>query len=177
MSKSEKVIINEGKHLRFVRRGNWEFAERKNISGIVAIVAVTDDRKLLLVEQFRPPLQKRVIEIPAGLAGDIPGTETEALAEAAKRELLEETGYEAAEMEYLNEGAASGGICDEMISLFRARGLKKVHCGGGDQHEDIQVHEVPVDEVDAWLKARQRTGVAMDLKVYAALYFAKETRL
>jgi ADP-ribose pyrophosphatase len=174
MSKAEKVVISEGKHLCFVRRGDWEYAERKNISGIVAIVAVTDDDKILLVEQYRPPLQKRVIEIPAGLAGDIPGTEAEALAEAARRELLEETGYQAAEMEYLNEGAASGGICDEMISMFRARGLKKVQAGGGDQHEDIQVHEVPVDKVDTWLKARQREGVAMDLKVYAALYFARE---
>lgn len=174
MSHAEKAVITEGRHLRFVRRGDWEYAERKKVSGIVGIVAVTDDGKLLLVEQFRPPLQKTVIEIPAGLAGDVAGAETEALAEAAQRELREETGYSAAALVYLTEGAASAGICDEVIALFQARGLKKMDSGGGDESEQITVHEVPLKEVHKWLSQRQSGGAVVDLKVYAALYFAEK---
>src|SRR6266536_1446374 len=72
-------IIAEGKHVQFLRRGGWEMVRRRNVSGIVGIVAVTDDRKLILVEQYRPPVGKRVIEIPAGLAGDVEGHQDEAL--------------------------------------------------------------------------------------------------
>src|SRR5438876_3565217 len=79
--------IAEGKHIRLVRRGFWEFVTRKQVSGIVGIVAVTEDGKLLLVEQPRPALGKDVIELPAGLAGDAEGYAQEALADTAKREL------------------------------------------------------------------------------------------
>ncbi len=171
MDAADKKILCEGKHLRFVARAGWEYAERKKVSGIVGIVALTEDGKLLLVEQFRPPLQKRVIELPAGLAGDVAGSENEALAEAAKRELLEETGYSAREMERLAEGPASAGICDEVLTLFRAKGIQRVTKGGGDGSEDIIVHEVPLPEVPTWLAQRQKEGLAVDLKVYAGLYF------
>src|SRR5215217_1288754 len=96
MSKPQPpTTIAEGKRVRLVRRGDWEFVTRKKSSGIVAIVAVTDDYKLVLVEQYRPPVAKSVIELPAGLAGDEAGHEQEDLLTAARRELLEETGYEA----------------------------------------------------------------------------------
>src|SRR5437763_12448041 len=95
----DEQIISQGKHLTFLRRGGWEMVRRRNICGIVGIVAVTDDRKLILVEQYRPPVGKRVIEIPAGLAGDAEGHRDEALETAAQRELREETGYEAAHMQ------------------------------------------------------------------------------
>ena len=110
MNKPEKpTTIAEGKRVRLVRRGDWEYVTRKKSSGIVAIVAVTDDRKLVLVEQFRPPVAKSVIELPAGLAGDAAGHEQEDLTDAARRELLEETGYEADSMEFLAEGYAGFG--------------------------------------------------------------------
>jgi len=90
-----KEVLYQGRHVDFVKVGNWEFADRPAISGIVAIAAVTPEGEALFVEQFRPPVGKLVIELPAGLAGDVSGSEKEELAEAAKRELLEETGYEA----------------------------------------------------------------------------------
>ena len=142
------------------------------MSGIVGIVAVTDDGNLLLVEQPRPAVGRNVIEIPAGLAGDVAGHETEALAAAAMRELLEETGYEAAKMELLTEGAASAGISDEIITLFRATGLKKVGKGEGDGSEQITLHEIPVQRVVSWLDEQRQLGKLFDLKVYGALYFA-----
>src|SRR5215217_8780485 len=101
--------LAEGKFIQLVRQGTWEYATRKGVSGIVGIVAVTDDGKLVLVEQDRPPVGKRVIELPAGLAGDAAGKEKEDLAEAARRELLEETGYEADNWAQVAEGAASAG--------------------------------------------------------------------
>src|SRR5947207_3295875 len=151
-SDEQDVIVKcDGKHVQLVARGHWEFARRKNVSGIVGIVAITDDGKMILVEQDRPPVGKRVIEIPAGLAGDVESSRTEELAEAAKRELLEETGYEAANMQRLADGTTSAGITDEVITLFRATGLKKISAGGGDESETIDVHEVPVEHVESWL--------------------------
>jgi ADP-ribose pyrophosphatase len=169
----ETTTLCDGKHIRLVKQGNWEFAQRKKICGIVGIVAVTDDRKMILIEQFRPPVGKNVIEIPAGLAGDTEGCENEDLSVAARRELLEETGYEAKEMTRVAAGAASAGITDEVITLFRATGLRKVGAGEGDGHEQITTHEVPLDRVEAWLKEQERVGKLIDLKVYSGLYFVR----
>lgn len=173
MSKQDNTdeVIAAGKHLLLKQRNGWEYVERRKVSGIVGILAVTEDRKLLLVEQYRPALDKRVIEIPAGLAGDLEGAENEALAEAARRELLEETGYEALEMVYLTEGPASAGLSTEVITFFQARGLRKVGAGGGDISEEIIVHEVPLDAVHRWLEEKRRDGCAVDYKVYTASYF------
>jgi ADP-ribose pyrophosphatase len=165
-------IVAEGKHVALVRKGGWEFARRKGISGIVGIVAVTDDRRLLLVEQDRPPVNARVIELPAGLAGDAKEHAGEDLEVAARRELLEETGYESRRMQRLAAGAASAGMTDEVITLFRATGLKKTGAGDGDGSEDITLHEVPLEGIRDWLAAREREGKLIDLKVYGALYFA-----
>jgi ADP-ribose pyrophosphatase len=174
MSNTPEVVVAEGKFVRLVRRGKWEYASRTKVTGIVGIVAVTDDGKLILIEQDRPAVGKRCIEIPAGLAGDEDGMETEELAEAAKRELLEETGYAAAKMEYLAEGPPSAGITDEIITLFRASGLTRQGVAGGVGGEEITLHEVPLAGVPAWLKARAKDGLAVDLKVYAGLYFVRE---
>ncbi len=149
----------------------WEYVERTNASGIVLIVALTPDDKLLLVEQERPPVGARVIELPAGLAGDIPGSEDEALALAAARELEEETGYRAATIDYVTEGPLSAGLTTEVVTLFRGRGLERVGPGGGDASEDIVVHEVPVADVPAFLAEARSRGTMADPKIYAALYF------
>jgi ADP-ribose pyrophosphatase len=169
----DTTTLYDGKYIRMVRQGKWEFVQRKNLSGIVGIVAVTDDRKLVLVEQYRPPVGKNVVELPAGLAGDVAGSEQEDLADAARRELLEETGYEAKEMTYLAAGAASAGIVNEVITLYRATGLKKTGAGAGDGDEKITTHEVPLVDVERWLAAQVAAGKLVDLKVYSGLYFAR----
>ncbi len=169
----DKTVLYDGKHIRLVARGRWEYVERKGVTGIVGIIAITDERKLLLVEQHRPPVNHSVIELPAGLAGDIAGQEAEALADAARRELLEETGYEASEMTLLADGAASAGITDEIITLFRATGLKKTGEGKGDGSENITLHEVPIADAFTWLANQRRAGKLIDLKVYGGLYFAQ----
>src|SRR5215212_4275674 len=147
-----RETIHDGKFLRLIRQDNYEFIQRKNISGIVGIFAVTDDNKIILVEQFRVPVGKRVIEIPAGLAGDSAETKNEDLSLAAARELEEETGYRAGRMTRLAAGVSSAGLCDEVITLFRAEELTKVSDGGGaDPSEDIQVHEIALDQLEGWL--------------------------
>lgn len=165
-------VIAEGKHLRFRMRGDWEYVERRSATGIVGILAITTDGRVILVEQFRPPVGARVIELPAGLAGDVEGAELEDLAEAARRELLEETGYAAGSMERMGEGPASAGLCNEIITFFRAHDLARVSDGGGGADEDIRVHEVPLADLRQWLRARQGEGCLVDYKVQAALWMA-----
>jgi ADP-ribose pyrophosphatase len=169
-------ILFRGKHLQILRRGHWEYAHRPHATGIVGIVAITDAKKIILVEQYRPPLDKRVIELPAGLVGDTEQYKKEQLADAARRELLEETGYSASDMTLLTEGTPSAGICDELITLFLATGLVKTAPGGGDESEDIVVHEVPIKTAHKWLESQRKSGKLLDLKLHSALYFASLRR-
>lgn len=167
----EGTVIAEGAHLRLMRRHGWEYVDRKHTSGIVAIVAVTEQGRLLLVEQFRHAVDRRCIELPAGLVGDPPAARDEPLAAAARRELLEETGYEASDFELLTEGPPSAGLTTEHISFYLARGLRKVGSGGGDASEAITVHEAPLKGIDGWLAARATEGLLIDPKIYTGLYF------
>lgn len=168
-----KKIQYEGKFLRLLNEEGWEYVERVKASGVVAVLAVTDHNHLLLVEQYRKPVAKHVIELPAGLSGDITGQEEEDLSVAAKRELLEETGYEAAQYEVLNIGPTSSGLTSETVVFFKASNLKKMHEGGGDESETITVHEVPLPEIDSWLITKRKEGALIDFKIYAGLYFLK----
>jgi ADP-ribose pyrophosphatase len=163
-------VLFEGRYLTVKKEGRWEFVARNNPGGIVVILAITDEQKLILVEQFRAPVNARVIELPAGLVGDIVGKEHESLHAAAKRELLEETGYEAEQMEYLMDGPPSAGLSSEVVTFFRARGLQKISEGGGDKTENIVVHAVPVADLRPWLSDKVKAGFMIDYKIYAALY-------
>jgi ADP-ribose pyrophosphatase len=168
---TEIETLCNGKWLRLRRRGRWEFVERTNPAGGVAIVAVTDGGRLLLVEQHRAALDGPCIELPAGLVGDAAGAPDEDAVTAAHRELIEETGYRAASIEWLTAGPSSPGMSSEIIAFVRARGLVRLHAGGGDDSEDIRVHEIELPVVAAWLLARTRAGCAVDPKIYAALHF------
>jgi len=170
MGKDDHKIVWEGKYLRVRVSGTWEYAERPNSPAGIVIVAVTPENKLLLTEQYRVPLQKNVIELPAGLAGD-EHYSGEEFVEAARRELREETGYEAAEWEQLVGGPTSAGLSNEIVVLFRGRNLRKVAKGGGTEGEKIQVHEVLVSDVPKWLKEREKGGVAIDPRIYGGLFF------
>lgn len=164
----EPVVMCEGKYLRLVKRGHWEYAERTIAGSAVIVIAVTPERKLLFVEQFRIPMGAPTIEMPAGLVGDLDAADT--MEEAARRELLEETGWRADEVKVLMVGPTSSGMSNEMIAFVRARGLTRVHAGGGDATEDITVHEVPVDEAPRWLAGKMAAGYSMDPKLWAGLW-------
>ncbi len=174
MNSEPLKTIAETKFLRLVERGSWSFVQRQSEVRIVAVVAVTNDGKLILVEQYRPPTDSRVIELPAGLAGDIVGQESESLQIAAERELLEETGYSAAKWKPLTTVTSSAGLTDERVAIFLARELQKTGPGGGDESEDITVHEIPIAELETWLTDQAQNGFDIDSRVFAALHWAKK---
>jgi len=169
--KRKQKILATGEFLSLIREAHWEYAQRVSATGAAIIVAVTDEQKLLLVKQYRIPCHGRTIELPAGIAGDEAGTENEPLSEAARRELLEETGYAAKIIEPLMTGPASSGTTSEIVTLFRATDLSRVGPGGGRAKEDITVHEVPLAEAHEWLEQQASSGLLIDPKVYAGLYF------
>lgn len=164
-------VLAEGRFARLVAQNGWEWVERTNTSGAAVIVPITEDRQIVLVEQYRIPLRCRVVELPAGLVGDTLGNEDEALAEAAHRELLEETGYQAESMDALVAGPSTAGLANEIYSMFLARNARRVGSGGGDGTEAIHVHVVALRDVDAWLEQKRQEGVQVDPRVYAGLYF------
>jgi len=127
---------------------------------------VTEDGEVILTEQYRRPVQARVIDWPAGLVGDEGNDDPE---EAAKRELEEETGYTCDSVELLASGPTSAGITSELVSLYRARGVRKIGDGGGVGGEDITVHLVALRGIEDWLKTRE--GVLVDAKLWSGLYF------
>jgi len=170
MTELKSRTLWAGRHLSVLARGDWEYVSRNTRRPAVGIVAVTGDAKVLLVEQHRPAVNRNVIELPAGLAGDIAGAEHEPLLEAAKRELLEQTGYQATHWSELASGYSSPGLTDESIVLFLAEGLTKTGEGGGDESEAITIHQVPINSVHSWLAAH---GHSADLKLLAGLFLVQ----
>jgi ADP-ribose pyrophosphatase len=166
------TILADGRFLRLRRKpSGWEYCERTNCHWAVVIAAMTDDRRVLLVEQPRPPVDGRVIELPAGLVGDSPELSEESWIVAARRELMEETGYEADHLEEVARGPLSPGLSTERIVLVRARGLRRIASGGGVDAEDIKVHEVPLESLEQWLRERMAEGIQVDPKLFAGVYF------
>jgi ADP-ribose pyrophosphatase len=165
---TEKKTVYQGKYLRMCVQGHWEYAERTNAGSAVIIIARTPEDKLLFVEQYRIPLGRNTIEMPAGLVGDLDADDT--LESAAKRELLEETGWQTEHVEVLMIGPTSSGLSNELIAFVRATGLTRIHAGGGDDTENITVHEVPVNQAAQWLAQKMAEGYSMDPKLWAGLW-------
>ncbi|MEW6162445.1 MAG: NUDIX hydrolase [Nitrospirota bacterium] len=174
----EKRTLWEGKFLRCILTTyidssgtvrEWESFERVNCKGIVAIVPATDDKEVLLIRQFRPPVNSYVIEFPAGL-----GEKEDMLEEAARRELLEETGYSARDMIYLAEGPLSSGASGEILTAFLAKGLEFKGLGKRDETEDIEVLKIPINELYDKLSAFRSKGNLIDLKIFGLLELAKK---
>jgi ADP-ribose pyrophosphatase len=174
----EKKTLLEGKFLRFMLityidahgvERQWESFERVNCKGIVVIVPVTDDREVILTKQFRPPTNAYVIEFPAGL-----NDKGDTLEEAAKRELLEETGYSAGELIFLTEGPMSSGASGEIMTAYLARNLEYKGIGERDDGEDIELIQVPLEKLDKKLADLQAEGNCVDLKIYGLIELAKK---
>ncbi len=180
----------EGKHLQFydVPYGDgkcWEFVRRTGRRAGVTIVAVAGQKHLLMVEQYRPPLDKRTIELPAGLVGDQPGTESERGKMAAIRELKQETTFDCVKISWLAEGSLLPGITDEKNTFYLAEVEQipsatpesfelNVKGGNAQEGEVIPViYAVPLSEVVPWLEKQSKAGKVVDLRIYAGLFFLK----
>lgn len=157
----------QGKYLSVRKTGTWEYAERNGGIGAAVIVAIDAEGQLLLVEQYRVPLGRTCLELPAGLVGD--ESAGESIASAARRELEEETGYHAQFVEERGEYFSSPGMTSESFTLVLATGLTRTGDGGGDADENITVHRVPLSGVEGFVAEKRRAGVAIDAKMLLLL--------
>ena len=156
----------EGRFIVAKTRGKWEYVSRaRGISA--AVILAIDDGDVILVEQYRVPLGKHCLELPAGLVGD--DEEGESVEASAARELEEETGYRPAQIETLGYFHSSPGMVSEGFTLVRATGLGKVGDGGGEGDENITVHRVPLADIPTFVAAKRAQGVAIDVKILVLL--------
>lgn len=152
-----------GKHVFVLERDGWEYVERKRAKEAAAVIAITEEDELILVEQYRRPVDARVIDWPAGLVEDGDTAEVTAI-----KELQEETGFICDRVNFLARCATSPGITSEVVTLFRAQGVRRK----GSAEEGITVHFVPRAAARQWLE--QQSGL-VDLKVWAGLYFVTQS--
>lgn len=164
MNEPEEVMW-QGRFITAKRQGKWEYASRARGIRAAAIIAIDEHGCVLLVEQFRVPLGRVCLEIPAGLIGDDDGHEGESAEVAAMRELEEETGYTAAQMDNLGEFYSSPGMVSESFTLMRARGLTRVGKGGGLPGEDITVHRVALEQLPQFVAQWRARGHAVDVRI------------
>lgn len=157
----------EGKYIVAKTRGRWEYVSRARGIRAAVIIAIDAEDNVILVEQYRVPLGRACIELPAGLIGD--ETEGEDPTEAAARELEEETGYRAGRIEVLGDFHSSPGMVSESFTLLRAHDLTQVGPGGGTESEQITVHRVPRTRLSAFIAKRRAMGDAMDVKLLLLL--------
>ena len=162
-------IVWQGKFITAKLRGKWEYVARTQGIRAAVILAIDTDNHVLLVEQFRVPLGRNCIELPAGLIGDDASNIGEDPAEAANRELEEETGYRAARMESLGEFYSSPGMVSESFTLMRAHDLTQVGPGGGVEGENITVHRVPLGGIEQFIAERRALGDAIDVRLLMLL--------
>jgi len=134
--------------------------------GAVAILALTDAGDVVLERQYRYPLARDFVEVPAGKVES-----GEALLDTARRELLEETGYWAADWQRMTTIHNAIGYSDEGIELYLARGLEK-RTPGLDAEEFLEVFEVPFAEALAMV----RDGRITDVKTMIALFWMEAFR-
>lgn len=157
----------EGKYIKVARQGTWEYVSRTRGVSAAVILAI-DEGHVILVEQYRVPIGRKCLELPAGLIGDEEAGE--AVDTAAMRELEEETGYRAERMVDLGRFHSSPGMSSEGFTLLRAEGLTKTGDGGGvGESEEIEVHRVALEAVAQFVEAKRAEGVAIDVKLLLLL--------
>jgi ADP-ribose pyrophosphatase len=155
-------VVWEGKFVRAMRRGKWEYASRANDISAVVILAEYEG-KVILIDQPRAALGVRCVELPAGLVGDEDPNAT--VETTAVKELEEETGFTAERVERLGDFLASPGMLSESFTLVRAHGVRRIGEGGGDEHEDIAVHLVARPDIPNFVEQKRAEGFGIDVKL------------
>jgi ADP-ribose pyrophosphatase len=162
-------IVWQGRFITAKTRGRWEYVSRARNIRAAVILAIDADDHVLLVEQYRVPLGRACIELPAGLIGDHDDSADEDTLVAGGRELEEETGYRAGRLESLGEFWSSPGMVTESFTLLRAFDLEQIGPGGGTDGENITVHRVALSGIEAFLAERRAMGDAIDVKLLLLL--------
>ena len=170
---AQEEVKWEGRFIVAKTKGKWEYVSRARGIRAAVILAIDSDPAdgdhVILVEQFRVPLNRACIELPAGLIGDHDDNVDEHAAIAAARELEEETGYRAERMEIIGEFWSSPGMVTESFTLLRAHGLVRVGEGGGVDGEDITVHRIPLKGITQAVARWRAAGLAIDVKLLIIL--------
>ena len=171
----ETVSISYKDHNKILRE--WEAVNRLNTKGVVVIIPITEKNELVLIKQYRPALDRYVIELPAGLVE----TNEDYMA-AGKRELIEETGYSSENITLLTEGVISTGINTEQWKIVIAHKVKKVPGEvlakyKSDDNEDIEVLKVSMDCIFTELENLKGDDVEIDLRIYGLLELAKRKKV
>lgn len=174
-----ETIFN-GKFLRFKRKyfenkngekGEWEYVERKISPTFVTIFALTKKKEVILERIYKIPFEKWFIELPAGLCDK----KEESEVKTARRELLEETGYQAKKLIPIFKGKVSSGITEEGIFYF-TKNTELVKNSSLDLGEEIKVIKVPLNKlVDFILNPPKNTGV--DVKILSILPILEKKKL
>ena len=154
------------------KNGIWQVAKRKHSRKIVIIFALTKKGEVLLTKQYRIPVGSKVIELPAGLT-DKKGESYES---AARRELLEETGYEAKKLIKIIEGPFNAGMTGDIAVVFFAHGAEYVQEQNLDDSEEIEVLKVPLKNFVHFVTHPPK-GVLVDLKMLGYLPILKKRKL
>jgi len=162
-------VLYEGRHLAFLRRDRWEYVEHRTAPEAAMVVALTPREEIVLTEEFRPALNAPVIALPSGLVGD---EGPEDAVDAARRELSEETGHEAAEFRKLARGPGSAGQSSEMITFFLAEGARATGEQAEHDRGKIRVHVVPLERIREWAQEREMEGAVVDPKIWAGIYLS-----
>ncbi|WP_068074661.1 NUDIX hydrolase [Novosphingobium lentum] len=158
-----------GRYIVAKKKGRWEYVSRARNIRAAVILAIDAEDRVILVEQFRVPLGRPCLELPAGLIGDHDDDPDETVEAAAARELEEETGYRPGRMQVIGEFFSSPGMVSESFTLLRAFELEKVGEGGGVPGENITVHHVPRRNIERFIAERRRHGDAIDVKLLTLL--------
>ncbi len=166
--------LYQGKFIEVVKDGHWEYVRRTNQVSAVCITALTKENEVILIEQYRLPLQSKVIELPAGLVGDDGHAEDPLI--ACGRELMEETGYETPELIKVCEGPTSSGLTNETMTYVIGNNAVKKGEGGGIEGEDITVVLVPLETINTWLENKVKEGIIVSPKIYTGLYWLNQIR-
>jgi len=159
----------QGRFIVARQRGRWEYVSRARNIRAAVILAIDDDDHVILVEQYRVPLGRNCLELPAGLIGDDHGSEGEQALDAASRELEEETGYRADHWQNLGEYQSSPGMVTESFTLLKASGLTRVGEGGGIDGEGIVVHRVSLSRIAETVEEHRAKGTAIDVRLLMLL--------
>jgi ADP-ribose pyrophosphatase len=168
----ERTLVFSGRYLDVYWEERGEYTHNRRCRGVVLVIPVTAAREIVFIEQYRMAMKSNVIEYPAGLVGD--EEHDESFESAARRELLEESGYESDQLEHILRGPASPGSSMEIVDFYLARNARRVSDRAGVGHERIEVHVIKLDEAHAWLALKAKSGVLVDPRVNLGVYLALE---
>ncbi|HMT47909.1 MAG: hypothetical protein RL702_267 [Pseudomonadota bacterium] len=169
MNNESEQVMWAGRFITAKTRGKWEYVTRSRGIRAAVILAIDEEDHVLLVEQFRVPLGKPCLELPAGLIGDHDHSAGEDATLAAARELEEETGYRPARVEVVGEFYSSPGMVSESFTLLTAHELTRVSDGGGVDGEDITVHRVPLAGLEQFIADARQRGLGIDVRLLLLL--------